>query len=113
MPRFLTFNELCQAEDRLPNDEQISYLLEAVTDWPTFNLQEPGELVAALTAELDMPLTYEALSQYAHGLSELWKREAICSLLRLFAEGQEQPDQKVVLESILDELTARVRGRLQ
>lgn len=112
MPRFLTSSELRQAEERWPNDKQTSCLLEAVTDWPTLNLQEPEELVAALNAELGIPLSQEALSQYADGLNEPWKREAVYSLLRLFTQRQAQPNQQVILESILDELTAKIREHL-
>lgn len=113
MSRFLTFAELHQAEEQFPEDAHVACLLEAVTDWPTFNLQEPEELVTELRAELGVPLTYEALFQFAHGPNEPWKKEAVSSLLQLFEGGGHLPDQAIGLENVLDELTTSVRGRLR
>lgn len=113
MAPLLTFAELQQAEELLPSVGGVGYLLAAVSDWPTMNLQEPEQLLVELRAELGEPLTYDALTRYAQDAAEPWKAEAVSSLLLLFEEGPPPANQPLELESILAELTASVRASLQ
>jgi hypothetical protein len=85
------------------------YLNNALTDWPTINLQEPADLIAELKNEIKGKLTYSNIDNYYKTLSagdNAWKMEALCSLLELFDfERKSNFDKVVELESIIDKIS--------
>lgn len=80
MPACITWEELQQLPELETDQPHVlvlaGFLLTAILDWPTYNLQEPVDLLTALGQEVGDPLTYECLHQYYASLplpEEGWK----------------------------------------
>ena len=115
----ISYDELRHAEED-SSDEQLrrlaTLLLAAVTDWPTYNLSEPVDLLSELAGEIDAPLTFENISKYNKLLCDdilenAWKIEAMASLLKLFdLEGNGKRDEGIRLDQIIEMMTHRYRS---
>jgi hypothetical protein len=88
---FLSYDELQNAIENDGTDNNFKtaadFLLCAVTDYPTFNLKEPTDLVAALRQSINNTLTFDNLDNYLKSLSpnnDAWTIEAVNSLLEMF-----------------------------
>lgn len=87
------------------------FLDSAVTDWPIFDLFEPADLLAELRKEVSGSLTYINLDYYSKRLDldiglNLWKVEAISSLLEMFDfERNNIFDKNIELENIIEKIT--------
>jgi hypothetical protein len=85
------------------------FLNSALTDWPTFNLKEPTDLLTELKKEVQDKLTFTNLDNYSKRLDygmDPWKAEAISSLLEMFDfERKNLFDKNIELESIIDKIT--------
>lgn len=117
--KFLSYDELQNVieNDNTNNNFKIAaeYLLEAVSDWPTYNLNEPVNLVANLKAEIKEPLTFDTLKNYkdtdynsgVYG----WKETSISSLLEMFDfERKCDFDKTIELEDIIIKLTRHYKS---
>lgn len=115
---FLSYDELLQ--NAIENDETnnnfktaADFLLSAVTDYPTYNLKEPTDLVAALRQSINGKLTFDNLDNYLKSLrpdNDAWTIEAISSLLEMFDfERKNSFDRTIELESIIQQLTQHYR----
>lgn len=114
---FLSYDELQNAID---TDETASnfktaadFLSSAVTDYPTFNLKELTDLVAALRQVINDKLTFDNLNNYLKFLSpdkDAWTMEAINSLLEMFDFDRKNTfDKTIELETIIRQLTNHYR----
>ncbi len=114
---FLSYDELQNAIENDGADSNFKiaadFFLSAVTDYPTFNLKEPTNLVAELQQSVNGKLTYENLDKHLKSLSadkDAWKIEAISSLLELFDFGRKNNfDKTIELDTILRQLTQHYR----
>jgi hypothetical protein len=111
--KILSFDELSNILDNNTADDNFKtaavFLNNALTDWPTINLQEPVDLIAELKSEIKGKLTYSNIDNHYKTLNagdNAWKMEALCSLLELFDfERKSNFDKVVELESIIDKIT--------
>ena len=114
---FLSFDELQNAieSDVTENNFKTAayFLLIAVMDYPTFNLKEPSDLVAALRLSINDKLTFDNLDIYLKSLrpaKEAWEMEAINSLLEMFDfERKNIFDKTIELDTIILQLTQYYR----
>lgn len=114
---YLTHTELVEAtgNDKSESNYKIAadFLLNAVTDWPAYNLKEPVDLVKALRNEIKSKLTFDNLNDYLKRLNpsqEGWRMEAVSSLLEMFDfERKNIPDKEVELEMIIKNVTDHYR----
>jgi hypothetical protein len=85
------------------------FLNEAVTDWPTFNLKEPADLLTELKKEVQGKLTYTNLGNYYNRIDlnvDAWKSTAVSSLLEMFDfERKNVFDKNIELENIIDKIS--------
>lgn len=88
---FLSYDELQNAIENDATDNNCKtaaeFLLSAVTDYPTFNLKEPNDLLNSLRQAINDRLTFDILDKYSKSLSpekDAWTLEAISSLLEMF-----------------------------
>jgi hypothetical protein len=110
---FLSYNELQNAIESDATDNNFktaaNFLLNAVTDYPTFNLKEPTDLVAALRQSINNKLTFDNLDKYLKSLrpdKDAWTMEAINSLLEMFDfERKNIFDKTIELDTIIRKLT--------
>ena len=66
------------------------FLQSALTDWPTFNLKEPSDLLTELKRDIQDKLTYTNLDNYLRRLypsNDAWKISAVSSLLEMFCSS--------------------------
>lgn len=120
MPAFITWEELQQLLEQAVDPPRLlalaEFLVEAIRNWPTYNLQEPAELVTALAHEVGNPLTHERLRQYASSLplpEELWKVVSIGSLLHLWEQAPPPLLNRTrTLQMLLEQLTPPWRTAL-
>jgi hypothetical protein len=115
----ITFDELDSKIESLATDDQFricgELLVAALNDWPTLNLTEPKDLLAELKIEIEKPLSFFNLKNYADALvvglgDNSWKIESTASLLKMFdCHLNEVPDKDVTLDSIVEELTNHYR----
>jgi hypothetical protein len=87
----ITYAELSELVESEFSDEHTlnmsRLLMSACNDWPTFGVDEPLALLEELRKEVVDELTYEALKNYDDRLpvdTEMWKKEALSSLLAIF-----------------------------
>ncbi len=87
----ISFDELHDATENDPSESDFKmaaqHLIEAITDWPNRNVQEPKNLIAELKNEIKGELTFDNLNDYFNTLSaerDAWKLEAWSSLCSLF-----------------------------
>jgi len=114
---FLSYDELQNAIDidEPANNFKTAadFLLSAVGDYPTFNLKEPTDLVAALRQSINDKLTFENLNNYLKSLSpdkDAWTMEAVNSLLEMFDFDRNNTfDKTIELETIIRLLTKHYR----
>jgi hypothetical protein len=114
---FLSYDELQNAieNDGTENNFKTAadFLLSAVTDYPTFNLKEPTDLVAALRQAINEKLTFDNLDYYLKTLSpdkDAWTIEAINSLIEMFDfERKNIFDKAIELDKIIQQLTQHYR----
>lgn len=111
----LTYSELEEAVENDTSDNNYrtaaTFLLDAVEDWPTYNLKEPSDLITELHTEVRQDLTYDNLNRYYQKLSQTsWEATAVAELLELFDfERKDIFDQTITLEAIIDRLTKHYR----
>lgn len=80
-------------------------LVSACTDWPTFNLSEPRDLIEGLACEVPGQLTHSNIECYYKQLpacrSENWphKLEACVAILELFRSRNEESE--LTLEQLI------------
>ena len=114
---FLSYDELQNAIENDLTDNNFktaaNFLLSAVTDYPTFNLKEPTDLVAALRQSINSKLTFDNLNYYLKSLSpdkDTWTIEAITSLLEMFDfERKNTFDKTIEIETVIRQLTQHYR----
>ena len=114
---FLSYDELQNAIEKDVTDNNFKtaadFLLSAVTDYPTFNLKEPTDLVAALRQLINNKLTFDNLANYLKSLSpnkDAWIIEAVTSLLEMFDfERKNTFDKSIELDTIIRKLTQHYR----
>lgn len=114
---FLSYDELQNAidNDGTANNFKTAadFLLSAITDYPTFNLKEPTELVAGLKQTLNDKLTFDNLNNHLKSLTSdnnAWTIEAINSLLEMFDfERKNTFNKEIELETIIQQLTQHYR----
>lgn len=114
---FLTYKELSDAVDT--NSTESNYwtaavfLMQAITDWPTFNLQEPSDLIEELRNEVKSQLTFDnlkALQKQLDTKDSAWKTESISSIIEMFDfERKNDFDNETELETIIKKLTEYYR----
>lgn len=113
----LTYNELSNG---VTNEIEVSkfkiaaeFLMSALNDWPTRNLQEPKDLILELKSKLKKPLTFNNLDSYLESLNpsiDAWKMEALSALLEMFdLDRRKIFDKTIELEVIFDRLTQHYR----
>ncbi len=114
----ITFDELREALELNSTDDNYTtagdFLLDALTDWPTFNLTEPVDLLATLKEEVKAPLTFDNLEAYRNSLDmeneNGWKKESLTALLELFDfTRRSHYDKAIELDTILVQLTEHFR----
>ena len=90
---YITLDELQNAIEKDTSDNKFKtcaeFFLDALTDWPTYNLREPKHLIDALKSEIRKPLTFDNLDSYGKNLElnvsgNMWKLEAVTALLEMF-----------------------------
>lgn len=91
------------------------FLLNAITDYPKFNLQEPKELITELKKEIKSNLTYDNIDNYLKSLnpdSDAWKMETLSALLEMFDFYRNSKfDKNIELETIVENLTKYYRNK--
>lgn len=115
----ISYNELVNAieNDSTANAFKLlaEFLMSAVTNWPTLNLQEPKDLIEELSHEINENLTFDNLNNYLKGLKphkDAWKIEAVTALLEMFDFDRKGfHDKSITLEMILENLTQHYRQR--
>ena len=113
----ITHDELFDAiENDLTNNNfktSAIFLMSAVTDWPTSNLQEPKDLILELKTEIKDKLTFDNLELHLKQLNpkkDAWKMEALTALLEMFDfERNKFTDTTIELEAIVNRLTQHYR----
>lgn len=75
------------SESRLKANAE--FLLSAINDYPTLNLNEPIDFLNELKNKIGSPLTYELIDNYEKKLTfdngdNTWKKEALSSVLEMF-----------------------------
>ncbi len=91
------------------------FLLTAINDWPTTNLEEPKDLLDELKNEVKRPLTFDNLKIYSDGLKidisgNAWKMESVTSLLEMFDFDRNNTfDKEVTLDKLIERLTKHFR----
>jgi hypothetical protein len=113
--RFISQGRLLVKVEKDPIDCHFKtcaeHLLEAVTDWPAININEPKDLVAELKSEIKKPLTFDNLDDYLKNLlldlgHNCWKIESVTSLLEMFDfDRTKNYDKTIELEMIIARLT--------
>jgi hypothetical protein len=114
---FLSYDELRNAieNDGTENNFKTAatFLLNAVSDFPTFNLKEPADLIINLRQELNDKLVFENIDNYLRAVSienDIWTQESISSLLEMFDfERKNIYDKKIELDTIIRKLTEHYR----
>jgi hypothetical protein len=109
----LSYDELSNILDNQTEDSNYKtaagFLNEALTDWPTENLQEPIDLIVELKKEVQNKLTFSNLDNYNKGLNagdNAWKMCALSSLLELFDfDRRSNFDTSVELEDIISKIS--------
>src|SRR5947207_3208181 len=108
----ITFDELTNVIESETSDSKFKtcakFLISALNDWPTIDLQEPKDLLDELHAEVNNPLTFENLDFYLKGLTILdaWKMESVASLREMFDfDRNNSVDKTITLETIIAKLT--------
>ena len=115
----ISYEELVNAieNDSKANAFKLSaeFLMSAVTNWPTLNLQEPKDLIEELSHEINENLTFDNLNNYLNGLKphkDAWKIEAVAALLEMFDFDRKGfHDKSITLEMIIEKLTQHYRQR--
>lgn len=115
----LTYDELSNAitNEAAVNNFTVAadFLISALNDWPTPNLQDPKDLILELKNTLKRPLTFSNLDSYLKKLNpatDAWKMEALSSLLEMFDfERSNIFDRTIELEAIVDRLTQHYRQK--
>lgn len=114
----ITYDELREALELNTTEDNYAiagdFLLDALTDWPTFNLTEPADLLATLKDEVKAPLTFDNLEAYRDSLDmeneNGWKKESLTALLELFDfTRRSHYDKAIELDTILSQLTEHFR----
>ena len=76
-------------------------LLDAIHDWPSFNLQELNNFLKELHKEMGDLLTFEVIKEYRLRLTpknDAWKMEACTSLLAIFSYDLAKTLDEIVTE---------------
>lgn len=113
----LSYSELQNAIENDLTDSNFKIagelLLSAVTDYPTFNLKEPIDLITALRQVINDKLTFDNLERYLNSLSthkDAWTIEALSTLLEMFAlQRKNTYDKTIELDTIIQQLTQHYR----
>jgi hypothetical protein len=115
----ITSDELTDKIESLTADNKFKtcgeFLLKAINDWPTMNLEEPKDLLDELKNEIKKPLTFDNLKMYSAGLKidtsgKAWKMESVTSLLEMFDFDRNNTiDKEVTLDKIIERLTSHLR----
>jgi len=116
---FLTHDELFNAVENDLSDNNFktsaTFLLSAINDWPTSNLQESAELISELKFEIKDKLIFDNLNNYRKYLKpgkDSWKMEAISSLIEMFdLERTKQFDRTIDLETIIENISGHYRAK--
>jgi hypothetical protein len=116
---FISYDELFNAieNDTTENNFKTSaeFLMSAVTDWPTLNLQEPKNLIAELKNEIKKKLNFDNIESYLKNLratNDGWKTEAVSALLEMFDFDRKcNNDKSIELEKIVENLTQHYRKK--
>lgn len=112
----VSYTELTTWLDTTQDDSEFrmcaELLVRAINDWPTTDLTDIAEFLAALKDEMNKPLTLENLNAYLNKLEfktegDSWKMESIASLLEMF--NAHLSDRTITLETILHNLTQHCR----
>lgn len=106
---FITYSELVAILQNDSTDNNFKAaadnLLEAFTDWPTQNIEEPIDMLLELKFQINDKLTFENLSKFSKTLKpdkDAWKMESLASLLELFDfERDNNVDKEIELEGII------------
>jgi hypothetical protein len=114
---FLSYDELRNAIENDGGENNFktaaTFLLNAVSDFPTFNLKEPADLIINLRQELNDKLVFENIDNYLRAVSienDIWTQESISSLLEMFDfERKNIYDKKIELDTIIRKLTEHYR----
>ena len=109
----LTHEELFDAiENDLTNSNfktSAIFLMSALTDWPTSNLQEPRDLILELRSKIKGKLNFDNLEGYLKNLNpgkDAWKMEALAALLQMFDfERNNSINKTIELEMLIARLT--------
>src|SRR6476659_4859189 len=109
----ISYEELFHAVENDTTDNHFKtaaqFLLQAVNDWPTTNLNEPQGLIAELKNEIKDKLTFDNIVRYSRTLRaeiDPWKMEAVSSLHEMFDFNRtNNVDRKIELEEIVIRIT--------
>lgn len=111
----LTMDELIQILDSDSDNKfrkAADKLLEAFTDWPTQNIDNPADMISELRFEIKSSLTKINLDNYLRTLSpasDAWKMESISGLLNIFELISDSNNSEIDLTDVLDCLTKHYR----
>lgn len=115
----ITADELTNKIESLTADNIFKtcgeFLLKAINDWPTMNLEEPKDLLDELKNEIRKPLKFDNLKKYSDGLridisGNAWKKESVTSLLEMYDfERNNTFDKEMTLDKIIKRLTNHFR----
>jgi hypothetical protein len=91
------------------------FLMSALTDWPTSNLQEPKDLILELRSKIKGKLNFDNLEGYLKILNpekDAWKMEALTALLQMFdLERNNSIDKTMELEMLIARLTQHYKQK--
>lgn len=115
---FLTHSELQELIEYPKTDDRIKtcadFLLNALNDYPKFNLQEPKELISELKTEIGNNLNYDNLLKFSNSNVDSWKIEATSSLLEMFDFDRTcNFDKEIKLETIILNLTKYYKQKIK
>ncbi|MBL7936675.1 MAG: hypothetical protein JNM51_12790 [Bacteroidia bacterium] len=116
----ITFDELISfiENDKTDNNFRTAAdnLLEALTDWPTEELNEPKDIILELKKHIKDNLTFDNIEKYSKTLTvtnDAWKIEALHSIIEMFDFNRNNNfDKEIQFEQIIDKITTYYRNNI-
>lgn len=107
----ITYDELINAVELDDVNSNIrtaaNYLIEALTDWPRDDFNQPVDLLIELSNEVNAALNYDNLFIYMTAVNtiktndNIWKGSAVSGLLELFDFNRTGiPDKTIILNDL-------------
>ena len=99
--------ELSDAIETDTSDNKVKanaeLLLNAITDYPSFNIKEPIDFLNELKNHIGSPLTFELIDNYEKKLTfnngdDTWRKEALSSVLEMFYWDKTKTLDELIIE---------------